>query len=40
MMMHSNVPASQVEYYAGGWKEYYWKPLKEYFGKASKHARK
>ena len=30
-MVHSNVPASQVEYYAGGWKEHYWEPLKEYF---------
>jgi uncharacterized protein YndB with AHSA1/START domain len=40
MMVHSHVPASQVGYYAEGWKEYYWKPLKKYFGKMSEPARK
>ncbi len=32
-MVHSKVPEEQVEYYAGGWKEWYWGPLKEYFAK-------
>ncbi len=31
-MVHSKVPEEQVEYYAEGWKEYYWEPLKKYFG--------
>ena len=35
-MVHSHVPAEQVQYYAKGWKEFYWEPLKKYFGKASK----
>jgi len=30
-MIHSKVPEEQVEYYAEGWKEYYWKPLQAYF---------
>jgi activator of HSP90 ATPase len=33
-MVHSKVPAEQGEYYAGGWKEYYWEPLKKYLAKA------
>jgi activator of HSP90 ATPase len=32
-MIHSKVPAEQVEYYAGGWKEWYWEPMKKYFSK-------
>jgi len=32
-MVHSKVPEEQVEYYAEGWKEYYWKPLQKYFAK-------
>ena len=33
VMVHSRVPKDQVEYYAEGWKEYYWEPLKKYFEK-------
>jgi len=32
-MIHSNVPRQQAGSYREGWIEYYWKPLKEYFGK-------
>jgi len=32
-MVHSKVPEEQVDYYADGWKEFYWKPMKEYFAK-------
>lgn len=32
-MVHSNVPAEQADDYAQGWKDFYWKPLKEYFKK-------
>jgi uncharacterized protein YndB with AHSA1/START domain len=32
-MVHSNVPAEQRDYYADGWRTYYWDPLKEYFQK-------
>ena len=32
-MVHSKVPEGQGDYYAGGWKEYYWEPLKKYFAK-------
>ena len=39
-MVHSKVPAEQVEYYAKGWMEYYWGPLKKYFGGDSRTARK
>jgi hypothetical protein len=35
-MVHSRVPSEQVEYYAEGWRKYYWGPMKEHFGKASK----
>ena len=34
-MIHSNVPAEQADELAEGWTEFYWKPLKEYFAKAS-----
>jgi len=30
-MVHSKVPEEQLDYYAEGWKEYYWEPLKKYF---------
>ncbi len=30
-MIHSKVPEEQVDYYAAGWKEYYWQPMKKYF---------
>lgn len=30
---HKNVPASQVAEFTKGWKDFYWAPLKEYFGK-------
>jgi len=32
-MVHSKVPEEQVDYYAGGWMEWYWEPLKKYFAK-------
>jgi uncharacterized protein YndB with AHSA1/START domain len=32
-MVHSKVPEEQVDYYAEGWKEFYWGPLKAYFAK-------
>lgn len=32
-MVHSKVPAAQAESYRQGWIDYYWTPLKEYFGK-------
>jgi activator of HSP90 ATPase len=31
-MVHSKVPAEQAEDYAEGWTDYYWEPLKKYFG--------
>jgi activator of HSP90 ATPase len=30
-MVHSDVPVEQKDELAGGWEEFYWKPLKEYF---------
>ncbi len=30
-MVHSKVPAEQVEEYTSGWYSSYWEPLKEYF---------
>jgi len=33
-MVQSKVPEEQVDYYAEGWKEFYWEPLKKYFAKA------
>ena len=32
-MVHSKVPQDQVEYYAEGWKEFYWEPLKKYLAR-------
>ena len=31
-MVHSQVPAAQAPKYRQGWKDYYWTPLKRYFG--------
>ncbi len=31
-MVHANVPKSKVKDLSSGWKDYYWKPLKKYFG--------
>jgi activator of HSP90 ATPase len=31
-MVHSQVPASQAESYRQGWMDYYWTPMKQYFG--------
>jgi uncharacterized protein YndB with AHSA1/START domain len=39
-MVHSKVPAEQVEYYAEGWEKYYWVPLKKYFEKSSEPAKR
>jgi uncharacterized protein YndB with AHSA1/START domain len=30
-MVHFDVPVEQKDELAGGWEEFYWKPLKEYF---------
>jgi uncharacterized protein YndB with AHSA1/START domain len=35
-MVHSRVPEEQADYYAEGWREYYWEPLKQYFVKKAK----
>jgi len=32
-MVHSKVPAEQGDYYAGGWTEFYWEPLKKHFSR-------
>lgn len=32
-MVHTKVPEAQVDYYADGWKEFYWTPLKKYFAR-------
>jgi len=32
-MVHSRVPAEQVEDYRKGWYDSYWNPLKKYFEK-------
>jgi uncharacterized protein YndB with AHSA1/START domain len=32
-MVHSKVPKTQMKEYSDGWKDYYWRPLKEYFEK-------
>jgi len=37
-MVHSEVPEEQVDYYAEGWQEFYWKPMKEYFAKKAKRT--
>jgi activator of HSP90 ATPase len=34
-MVQSHVPATQADSYKRGWKDYYWAPLKKYFGKKS-----
>lgn len=31
LMVHSDVPAEQVQELKEGWDEFYWRPLKEYF---------
>ncbi len=38
-MIQSNVPAEMVEELKEGWEEFYWKPLKEYFGKHKKSTK-
>ena len=35
-MVHCEVPADQAESYRQGWIDYYWEPLKEYFGRTKK----
>jgi uncharacterized protein YndB with AHSA1/START domain len=37
-MVHSKVPAEQVEEYTSGWPESYWEPLKGYFAARKKAA--
>ncbi|HEV8537713.1 MAG TPA: SRPBCC family protein [Bacteroidota bacterium] len=32
-MIQSKVPATQAKNYKQGWTDYYWRPLKKYFGK-------
>jgi activator of HSP90 ATPase len=32
-LVHSNVPAEQADSYKGGWNDYYFEPMKEYFAK-------
>lgn len=32
-LVQTNVPAAQVDNYKRGWVDYYWTPLKRYFGK-------
>ena len=32
-LRHSNIPAGQAENYKQGWKDFYFKPMKEYFKK-------
>jgi uncharacterized protein YndB with AHSA1/START domain len=34
-MIHSAVPASQAARYAGGWKAFYWAPLRRYLTRRS-----
>jgi uncharacterized protein YndB with AHSA1/START domain len=36
VMVHSDVPEEKADETAEGWIEWYWNPLKEYFGKKSK----
>ena len=38
MMVHSKVPASQVEKYREGWVSAYWDPLKKYFLKKTEKS--
>ena len=35
-MIHSGVPAKQAASFAQGWKDFYWKGLKDHFRKANK----
>jgi uncharacterized protein YndB with AHSA1/START domain len=35
-LVHSNVPQGQTSYEEGGWQEYYFEPMKEYFAKAKR----
>jgi len=35
-MLHSNVPKDRADEFAGGWTDFYWEPLKAYFGNKSK----
>lgn len=39
-MVHSKVPSEQAEAYDKGWDENYWEPLKRYFEKRTKPAKK
>jgi activator of HSP90 ATPase len=34
-MVHSKVPAGQAESYKQGWIDFYWEPMKKYFGEKS-----
>ena len=34
-MVHSKVPAEQVESYRQGWIDFYWEPLKRYFQRSA-----
>jgi uncharacterized protein YndB with AHSA1/START domain len=35
-LIHSNVPDEQTSYEQGGWQEYYFEPMREYFSKTGK----
>jgi len=35
-LTHSNMPEDQVEDYRQGWEDFYFKPMREYFGKQPK----
>jgi len=35
-MIHSEVPASQASRYAGGWRAFYWAPLRRYLKRSAK----
>lgn len=35
-MVHSDVPAEQVQDYDDGWRDYYWEPMAKYFSKQTK----
>lgn len=32
-IIHTNIPAGQADSYKQGWKDFYFKPMKNYFGK-------
>ena len=32
-LIHSNMPEDQVDSYRQGWEDFYFRPMKEYFGK-------